>query len=509
MPTALLAARIILSGVFALASVTKLADLRGSRDAVAGFGVPERLAWLLGVLLPIGELAVAVALLPARTALIGGLGATALLALFVLVIARSVARGDAADCHCFGQLHSEPVGWRTLVRNGALASIAMFVVVAGWSQAGPSATAWIGRLSDVGAVAVVGGIALAAVASVCIAAWLALLKQNGRLLLRIDELEARLDAAGAPPPARAYVGLSLGAEAPAFTLSGLYGETVTLASLIAAERPTMLLFTDPQCGPCNALMPQIATWQRQHGDDLTLAVLTRGSADEKSAKMREHGIASVWLDEDLAVYEAYGANGTPGAVLIDVQGRIASPIAAGQELIAELVAAALDPRPAPVVPLIQLPAQRPELQAPPATLRPPTLPLGADAPEFDLRGVTGEPLRLTDADRATLVLFWNPGCGFCLRMLDDIRAFERDEPAGAPRLLLISTGSVEDNLAMGLSSPIALDQAFAAGRAFGATGTPSGILVDRNAKVASHLAIGAPAVLALTGREASDQMRGL
>lgn len=508
MHTALLAARIVLSGVFVLASLTKLADLRGSREAVAGFGVPVRLAGPVGTLLPIGELVVAIALLPARTARIGGLGAALLLALFVLAIVRSMGRGEATDCHCFGQLHSEPVSWRTLARNGALAAIAVFVVVGGWGQAGPSATAWIGRLSDAGAVALGGGLVLAALACVGSAAWLALLKQNGRLLLKIDELEARLDA-GAPPPAPAYVGLPVGEEAPAFTLSGLYGETVTLESLTAAERPVILLFTDPKCGPCNALMPQIAAWQREHGDDLTLAVLTRGSADDNRAKMREHGIASVWLDDELAVYKAYRANGTPGAVLIDVQGGIASPIAAGPEPIAELVAAALDPRAVAVVPVIHHPGQPPEPQAPQVPPRPRTLPLGADAPEFDLRGLTGEPLRLTDADRATLVLFWNPGCGFCLRMLDDIRAFERDEPAGAPRLLLISTGSVEENRAMGLSSAIALDQAFAAGRAFGATGTPSAILVDRNAKVASHLAIGAPAVLALTGREGSDRLRRL
>jgi thiol-disulfide isomerase/thioredoxin len=140
---------------------------------------------------------------------------------------------------------------------------------------------------------------------------------------------------------------------------------------------------------------------------------------------------------------------------------------------------------------------------------PPTLPLGADAPQLDLRGLAGEPLALTDPDRDTLVMFWNPGCGFCQRMLDDVRALEREHPAGAPRLLLISTGSAEDNRAMGLSSPIALDQAFAAGRAFGTTGTPSGILIDSGGKVASQLAVGAPGVLALTDREGSVGTRRL
>jgi uncharacterized membrane protein YphA (DoxX/SURF4 family) len=146
MPTALLCARLILAGVFALASVAKLADLRGSRAAVAGFGVPERVASPLGMLLPVAELAVAVALLPASTARVGALGAGVLLALFVAAIARSMARGEAPDCHCFGQLHSEPAGRGALARNLVLLALAVFAAIGGTGNPVPSATAWLGRL---------------------------------------------------------------------------------------------------------------------------------------------------------------------------------------------------------------------------------------------------------------------------------------------------------------------------------------------------------------------------
>jgi thiol-disulfide isomerase/thioredoxin len=326
-------------------------------------------------------------------------------------------------------------------------------------------------------------------------AWalLALLRQNGRLLLRVDELEARLDASGAPKLAAPHDGLPLGDPAPGFTLSGLYGETVTLEALVADENPVMLLFTDPSCGPCNALMPQISDWQREHAGELTIAVLTRGSADDNRSKVREHGVGNVWLD-DGDVFAAYRGTGTPGAVLIDGQGGIASAVVAGVDAITALVARATDSAlPAPVIPVVQVPAPEPR----PA--RPPSLPVGAAAPEVDLRDLAGEPLALTAEDRDTLVVFWNPSCGFCQRMLDDIRAFEQSPPEGAPRLLLISSGSVEDNEAMGLSSPIALDGTFAAGSAFGTGGTPSAIRVDSEGKIASGLAVGAPGVLALAG----------
>ena len=60
MEVALSVARIVLAAVFALAAVTKLADLDGARRAARDFGVPERLAPAVGTLLPVAELAVAV-----------------------------------------------------------------------------------------------------------------------------------------------------------------------------------------------------------------------------------------------------------------------------------------------------------------------------------------------------------------------------------------------------------------------------------------------------------------
>ncbi|HWF34085.1 MAG TPA: MauE/DoxX family redox-associated membrane protein [Solirubrobacteraceae bacterium] len=484
MHTALLAARVVLAGVFALASVTKLADLRGSRAAVVGFGIPERVAAPLGTALPFAELAIAAALLPASSARVGALGAGALLAVFIVAIARSMARGEAPDCHCFGQLHSAPAGRRTLARNLGLAALAAFVAAAGWGDAMPSATGWIGRLDGAGVVAVAGGLAIAVLAGVTAWALLALLRQNGRMLLRIEALEAELDPAAAARPAPPHQGLPLGEPAPAFSLAGLYGESVTLESLISADTPVMLVFTDPACGPCSALMPQIATWQRELAGELTIAVLTRGSPQDNRAKAREHGIAGVWLDHGLTVYNAYSAQGTPGAVLIDGHGRIASDVVAGVEAIAALVEVTTR---TPSLPVVHVPARQTALA------------LGAPAPALELADLTGAPVELAVPDRDTLVLFWNPDCGFCERMLDDVRDFERTAPPEAPRLLLVSTGSQADNERLGLRAPIALDHAFAAGAAFGSTGTPSAVLIDRHGRVASELALGAPSVMALAG----------
>ncbi len=68
MDIVLLLARVLLAVVFLVAGVTKLADLKGSRQALRDFGVPAWLAAPAGLLLPLAELAVAVALLPLASA---------------------------------------------------------------------------------------------------------------------------------------------------------------------------------------------------------------------------------------------------------------------------------------------------------------------------------------------------------------------------------------------------------------------------------------------------------
>jgi thiol-disulfide isomerase/thioredoxin len=113
-----------------------------------------------------------------------------------------------------------------------------------------------------------------------------------------------------------------------------------------------------------------------------------------------------------------------------------------------------------------------------------------DGKEFDLAREKGS---------KTMLLFWNPGCGFCRRMVDDVKSFEANPPKGAPKLVLVSTGTAESNREHGFSSQILLDEGFNTGRAFGASGTPSAVLIDARGKVASDVAVGAPAVLALAG----------
>jgi peroxiredoxin/uncharacterized membrane protein YphA (DoxX/SURF4 family) len=488
----LLLIRLLLAAVFLVAGLAKLADLPGSRQAVRDFGLPAPLASPLGLLLPLAELAVALALLPTTTAWYGALGALVLLVAFIAGISVNMARGNAPDCHCFGQLHSEPVGWPTLVRNAVLALLAVFLAVQGPGHPGASVFAWLSHLTTVEAITLV--VALVGFVILAVQGWFIghLLQQQGRLLLRLDALDgAPAQQPASPSPA---MGLPAGTPAPAFTVPDLDGTPVSLDALQDAGKPVALLFTDPHCGPCQALLPDVGQWQRDHADRLTLVLVSRGTVDENRVKAEEHEIALVLRQQDREVATAYGANATPSMVIVAPDGRIASPVAPGADAIRALLQRTLQPSP-----LIPLQPHAPSAHAgnghvpPPPAVRP-----GDPAPALRLPDLDGRIVDLGDMrGRETVLLFWNPGCGFCGQMLPDLKAWEARHREGAPQLLLVSTGTAEANRALGSASPVLLDEGFGVGAAFGARGTPMAVLIDAEGRIASEVVAGGPAVLEL------------
>ena len=495
MTTAVLLARVLLATVFLAAAIGKLADRDGSRQAIRGFGVPDGASRPVAILLPVAELAVAASLLPAGSARFGGLGALALLVLFVVAIVRVLRTGHEVDCHCFGQLHSAPAGRATLLRNVALAAVAAFVVAASWSDPGPSAVAWIADLPAAGLVALGAGAALVLLAGA--AAWFMaqLFRQQGRLLLRLEALEAAVPRAGAPAPdlGQPAQGLPVGFQAPPFTLPDLRGDERSLDELTREDAPLVLVFSDPQCGPCQAVLSDVGRWERDNRDRATLAVISRGSADDNRAQADEYGLETVLLQVDRELHRPYRVPGTPTAVAISSEGRIATPLALGPDPIRELLAKVAGPA---LPEIVHVPSRGPATAAPGAP--PPGPAVGGPAPDVTVADLSGRPVRVGSvAGERTALVFWNPSCPFCAQMLDDLRAIDADPPPGAPRLRVVSTGSIEENQRMGLDCEVLLDREFQAARAFGASGTPMAVALDEEGRIASPLAAGPEQVLAL------------
>ena len=325
---------------------------------------------------------------------------------------------------------------------------------------------------------------------------LQLLQQQGRLLLRLETVEAK--EAGVPlalqPADAARAGLKVGTLAPAFSLADIQGEEISLASLLAHGKPVVLLFADPGCEPCSELFPEVGSFQRDTAEKLTLAVISRGSKEANQSKLSAHGITRVLLQKDREVAEGYQASGTPGTpslVLIRPDGTIGSRLALGETEVLRGLNALRS-----MVPIASDQQNDSGIQEIPGS---PVPAIGEPAPDFSLPDLEGNLVTLSDFQgNSTLVLFWRPSCDFCQSMLADLQAWEARRPEGAPNLVVVSSESVADNRAMGLGLPVVLDHtAMSVGCQFGATGTPMAIVVDEKGKIASALAAGASAVLAL------------
>jgi peroxiredoxin/uncharacterized membrane protein YphA (DoxX/SURF4 family) len=328
MNDALVVTRVCLAAVFLVAGVAKLADRSGTRQALANFDVPLRLADPLLLLLPAAELTAATALVFPTTARWGAAGSLLLLALFVVGLTRVLRRGEAPDCHCFGQLHSKPATWVTVVRNFVLALPAAYVALAG---PGPSLTSLVASTDATDLWLIV----TASLATLTTTTSVMLWRENRRLRSTGNW------AAAAPR--------QIGALAPQFSLPSTAGRVVSLQDLLADNRACVLTFVHPRCGSCHALLPELARWHDTITERLALTLVTTAGAMEAEKLAREHALTDVLIDEQSTVSRAYGATAVPSAVLVASDGTVRSAPTIGRVAIESLIRLALhgETRPAP------------------------------------------------------------------------------------------------------------------------------------------------------------------
>ncbi len=234
---------------------------------------------------------------------------------------------------------------------------------------------------------------------IALGVWLGwqLLRQNGRMLLRLEELEKRLDGLefGEPddeperlqpeqPNARSHPGplparegeapdraarfgnrslvgsrtkrdgLKAETLAPVFRLPRVEGSgELSLEDL--RGRRVLLVFSDPHCGPCQVLAPELEKFYRSRKNEsvtpalspsdrergMAVVMVSRGEAKENRAKAKEHGLTfPVVLQQRWEISRLYAIFATPVAYLIDEQGVIMNDVAVGVEAILQLMAEA-------------------------------------------------------------------------------------------------------------------------------------------------------------------------
>lgn len=488
MEVLLLTLRLALAAVFGMAGMAKLFDPAGSEKAFADFGVPGSVAKPLVYLLPAVEILIAISLVFVSTSWLAAIAAAGLLALFTAAMLYQMARGNAPDCHCFGQLHSEPVGVASVLRNVALMALAGTLVARGSLGQGFSLLR-----SDQDVLTIVLGLTAVALLATAIMFLRRISDQQTQIMRRIELMELVARDGGSverEEMSHPHEGLPIGAVVPDFALPDLAGAVVSLADVKAANRPVMFIFVSPNCSLCKALTPEFEEWRKELDGKVELVVISTGKPDENAAKFAGPVAEGMLLQADREFAELVKARWTPTAVLMDANGRISSHVAAGDTAIRALVEEVRSED-----------LSREFVYFTNGGNHSHTTKIGENVPQFSIADISGREITPeTFRDKKTLVAFWSLNCGYCDQMIDDLREWDKTKGMDEPRLIVFSDGDDEANGTLGLNSPVITDIGHKTAAGFGMFGTPSAVLVNEDGKIVSETAVGAPNIWSLIGK---------
>jgi peroxiredoxin len=185
---------------------------------------------------------------------------------------------------------------------------------------------------------------------IAVGTWLAyeLVRQNGRILLQLVSIEKQIESGAAvragtqwrealthgeksdPSLARSRLnrnGLKAGTAAPDFRLPHIDRGELSLADF--RGRRVLLVFSDPHCGPCDQLAPQIQEIHERR-KELQVLVVSRRDVEANRAKAARLGLTfPIVLQKQWEVSLKYAMFATPIGYLIDEQGILASDVAVG------------------------------------------------------------------------------------------------------------------------------------------------------------------------------------
>jgi len=343
-------------------------------------------------------------------------------------------------------------------------------------------------------------------ASLSLLGW-QLLRQNGRILLRLDELEKRLNElefGGADEPA----GLPLDSLAPDFDLPDLAGERKTLAQY--RGQTVLLIFFNPSCGFCRELLPKLVALNdpapngEPHSQQPSWPqslIISTGDLEANRQLFNQHKVTwPVLMQKEMEVATAYKANGTPTGYLINSEGKIASELAVGAETLLALA------RGQGVNGKEQEPvgdgrvSRFSNRSLAHSKIKRDGLKAGAPAPDFRLPRLDGGELSLSELRGRRLVLvFSSPHCGPCNTLAPQLQKFHRKHQD--LKLVMVSRGEPKENRAkvkeFNLTFPVVLQQQWEISRLYAMFATPMAYLIDEAGVIAHDVAAGVEPIVKL------------
>lgn len=328
---------IVVSLVLIVAGVSKLRAPQRTAKMLIEFGFVRSMSPTAAIILPVVEIATGVALLWPPIAAVAAFFALMLLGGFTIAIVYSLLQGRRPQCSCFGQAQSVPISWGTALRNSVLTMAAALLVASPGPMSGGLLRELAALMGSSGSTNVL--LLTAASILVLIQAWtnVNVIRQQGRLLLKIDNLEYRLEAAGIAlsDSAASGRGLPVGVSAPEFAATTLDGRAISLQGILQ-NRPLALVFVNSDCKPCASLLPELERFANSGQIDIQLVTNAARQANlDKLGASSLLGRAAV--QEGFELNDLFGVIATPTAVCIAPDGTIASQVAVGQDAIMDLL----------------------------------------------------------------------------------------------------------------------------------------------------------------------------
>jgi peroxiredoxin len=280
-----------------------------------------------------------------------------------------------------------------------------------------------------------------------------LVKQNGRLLSRLDQLEGvgatRESHATSVKQETEPEDIPIGTAFPPFILPDLSGKRVALEDF--QRRLVFIVHWNFECGFCKLIAPDLARLETNFQErKVQLVLLAYGDAASNQRGAAGHGLKCPILlmkdEETLGIFEDYG---TPAAYLVDAAGRVAAPFASGADQVLSLARQLASSEPGVSGDGSRdpgrgkLPGERPLTES---RIERGGLKAGPPAPVFRLPNLRGGMVSLKDyRGRQVLLVFSDPHCGPCDELAPHLARLHREHANNGLAVVVVGHGDPEEN----------------------------------------------------------------
>ena len=364
---------------------------------------------------------------------------------------------------------------------------------------------------------------IALLSFILISVWIGfyqLVKQQGRILLRLDKLENPAQAPDAAvhhdhAPQEPRSDEFVGTEFPAFKFADLAGKTVALEDFRGKQ--VLLVNWNFDCGFCDLIAPELA---QLHGaldkQNIQLLLLSYGDAASNQKQAKEHGLkCPILLPKNNERPKPFAHEGTPVAYLLDESGQVVRHLASGADEVVELAKQLSVSQAAGSE--LHGKSQRKKLQGErslnDSRIERNGLKAGTPAPLFRLPDLAGKTVSLEDyRGRQVLLVFSDPQCGPCDELAPQLARMHQENTGNDLAFLLVGRGDLEENrrkaAKFGIRFPVVMQEKWKLSKEYGIFATPVAFLIDAKGVIAQEVAVGRDAILELAnaGLKATNPM---